>query len=183
MKIRSISLSLLFAFAASPWAAEEFQQQAAHVHGEARLDLVFDQGELVAELESPAESLVGFERQPGNDAERQRLSDARKALEEGGRMLGLPKAAGCRQQAFEIASALLDDGRAEAVADQTGGEGGHADFDLSWKFRCEHPESLTGITPGIFASFPGLQRLHVQALGPWGQKGGDLSPKNALFGF
>ena len=50
--------------------------QDAHVHGEAILQLVIDDSGAFATFKSPAADIVGFERQPETDAEKQAVADA-----------------------------------------------------------------------------------------------------------
>ncbi len=179
MKLSTLTLSLLLASTACPGFADEMEQHGAHVHGEARLDLVLDGNTLAADLESPADSLVGFEHPPRNIDEEQRLADTRNTLKQGAAMLGLPADAGCRQTGFEVTSPLLA-GPAVDAKSPPETEAHHADFDVLWRFECTRPEALTTLTPGLFAAFPGLSTLHLQAIGPGslidgGQRGATLS--------
>lgn len=41
-------------------------------------------------------------------------------------------------------------------------EAAHADIDAAWRFICEHPDMLDGISVRLFDVFPRTQRLQVQ---------------------
>jgi hypothetical protein len=189
----AFTLSLVLA---APTVAEEFHQEGAHVHGEARLDLVLEGNTLSATLESPAINLVGFEHPPRTPDEHAQLDTAQARLRDGAGMLGLPAEAGCRQTRFALASALLEEkghdhahegGRKQETGHDSHDHEGHdhakhdhaaehADFDVNWEFACDRPEAFQRIQPGLFGAFPGLEGLQVQWMGPKGQKGAGLSP-------
>ena len=67
----------------------------AHVHGEAILQLVIDDSGALATFKSPAADIVGFERHPETDAEKQALADALAQLSDFTALFTLPEAAGC----------------------------------------------------------------------------------------
>lgn len=67
----------------------------AHVHGEAILQLVIDDSGALATFKSPAADIVGFERHPETDAEKQAVADALAQLSDFTALFTLPEAAGC----------------------------------------------------------------------------------------
>ena len=78
MKTMRLILSCLFALAMIPaaWAAP------AHVHGEAKLEIVVDGGEFAIRFESPLDGLLGFERAPRTAAEKQAVQTMKATLED-----------------------------------------------------------------------------------------------------
>ena len=67
----------------------------AHVHGEAILQLVIDDSGALATFKSPAADIVGFERHPETDAEKQAVADALAQLSDFTALFTLAEAAGC----------------------------------------------------------------------------------------
>ena len=76
-------------------------QQSAHVHGFASINLAIDDEELQIEFVSPAESIVGFEYEPSNAAERKAVADAIALLRDPAKLLVLPASAGCELHEVE----------------------------------------------------------------------------------
>jgi hypothetical protein len=79
--MKSPSLKMTFAalmvLPVSLYAAEH----VAHVHGAAKLQVAIDGSTATLMLESPLESLVGFEYAPGNKAEKTALAKLAATLE------------------------------------------------------------------------------------------------------
>jgi hypothetical protein len=162
--------------------------QGVHEHGVAELNLVLDDRQLAVELTSPAMNIVGFEHAPRTAAQKRAVADALARLRESEKILGLPAAARCRQESVQVASDLEEShghGHAHGHHDEHGhgaapGHGhdheGHADFEALWRFLCDNPQQLGHIEMRLFGSFPGVERVRVQAVTPRGQIGGELSP-------
>jgi hypothetical protein len=134
-------------------------QGPAHVHGQARLDVVIDGNQLVLTLQAPLDSVVGFEHAPRTAAQRQAAEAALKALADGGRLFRAPAEAGCAPVSQAVESPVL----------QGAASDGHADLDADYRFRCSAPAALTRLELGLFDALPRLQRLDVQIAGPLGQ--------------
>lgn len=169
-------LALFFtATAALGVYAGEHRHHDAHLHGEARLDVVLERNELEAELVSPAANLVGFEHPPHDAEERERLLRAAALLRDGARVLGVPAAAGCRAVESEVESALLEEGAHSGD--------GHAEFHVHYRFQCAKPEALERLGMELFQLFPGIESLRVQAVGPNGQGGAILNAADPEYRF
>lgn len=144
----------------------------AHVHGQAKLEIVIDGPVLAIALASPLDGLVGFEHPPRTAAQKQAAAQALALLKDPARLFTLPAAAQCRAEATEVVAPVLE---GQASKD------GHGDLDATWRFRCAAPEGLTGMEQGLFTAFPRLSRLEVQVAGPRGQRGQGLKrPERAL---
>lgn len=135
--------------------------QKAHVHGQARLEVVVDGPVLSIALESPLDGIVGFEHPPRTPAQKQTAAQALAVLKEPARLFTLPAEAGCRAEATELTAPVLE---GQASKD------GHGDLDARWTFRCTAPDKLATLEQGLFAAFPRLARLDVQVAGPKGQR-------------
>jgi hypothetical protein len=162
MALARIAL-LTLALAATPAVAQ-------HVHGNARLDVAVDEGQLILMLEMPAEVLVGFERAPRTDKERAAIARARQTLEASSDLF-LPSAeASCSAQAARVESPLFDPGAKL---------GHHVDVTATHVFACAHPDRLRAIATSLFERFPRLKRVDVQVASGTGQKAARLTPRQA----
>lgn len=135
-----------------------------HVHGEGRLDVAVDKENLSLNLELPLDVAVGFERKPKNDKEKATLEAAEKILQEAGVLWVINPSAGCQFISAQVGLPKFD--------------GGHADIDASYAYRCANPLDLKTIETSLFKSFKRLYRLEVQHVGPKGQGVVRLTPKN-----
>lgn len=142
----------------------------AHSHGVARLDVAVDGATVSLRLESPLESLLGFERAPRNDAERAQVRAMAQALRAGHPFVPTA-AARCRLDRVELKSLVLapellgESGPAAAgkAADD------HAELDATFVYRCEDAKALQGIDVMMFDHFKRLRRVDTQVAGPKGQ--------------
>jgi len=86
---------------AQPYA-EEFEQHAAHEHGNVTINVALEEKQLVIELDSPAVNVIGFEHEPRTDDERAAVHTASDVLKSGKGLFGLPKDALCLFEGAEI---------------------------------------------------------------------------------
>ena len=177
--------------------------QDAHVHGEAILQLVIDDSGAFATFKSPAADIVGFERQPETDAEKQAVADALAHLSDFTAMFTLPEAAGCTiddaHADFEVEAAGDDhedhdhheegeehhdedehhDEHEHDDEDEMQAEAGHAEFHAEFEMTCADTTNLTSLQTSVFDLFPSLEALEVEAVTPAGQSGAELTPQSA----
>jgi hypothetical protein len=167
MNIRRLTLSILSALALAPpvYAAP------AHVHGEAKLEIIVEGGELAIRFESPLDGLLGFERAPRTTAEKQAVQKMKTTLEDAERLFFLPPEAGCTAQPPKIASPVFTDKAAT----------GHLDLDADYRWQCAKPAALRSVETRLFAEFPRLKRIKLDFVGPGGQKSGRLTPPQPRF--
>jgi hypothetical protein len=156
----------------------------AHVHGQARLDVAVDGRQLSLHLDSPLESLLGFEHPPYNAAQVQAAREMVARLRDAQNLFVATPAAGCLLEGREIESAalaptLLVGGTQAPVAPPRPGEqgGAHGDLDADFTFRCARPAALAGMEVHLFQAFPRLHRLDVQIAAPRGQSATRLTPQ------
>jgi hypothetical protein len=151
----------------------------AHSHGVAKLDVAVDGATITLRLESPLESLVGFERAPRNDAERGQVIAMAKALR-AGNQFAPTTAARCRLDRVVLTSPVLAPellGGAETAAPGKE-EGDHAELEGTFVYRCEDPKALQGIDVMLFDYFKKLARVDAQVAGPKGQSALTLSSRS-----
>lgn len=148
-------------------ASSLVQAGKGHTHGEGRLDVVIDKGTITLNLELPLDAAVGFERAPKNDKEKAALAEGEKALKDAAALWLPTPAAKCSVQSVDVGMPSF-------------GDGGHADIDARYIFRCAEPAALKSIETTVFRQFKRLYRLEVQRAGPGGQGAMRMSPKNPL---
>lgn len=142
----------------------------AHSHGVAYLDVAVDGPTLTLRLESPLDSLVGFERAPRNDAERAQVRAMAQALRSGNQFVPTA-AARCRLDRVDLTSPVLEPellgGAAAALPDKARDD--HAELEGTFVYRCEDPKALQGIDVRLFDHFKRLRQVNAQLIGPKGQ--------------
>lgn len=148
----------------------------AHEHGAAELDAALDGAMLEIELRSPAMNLVGFEHAPRSEADKGKIADARKQLEQPDSLFGLTPAAGCTLAETELESPLFEaDHKHEHEHEEDQGSQ-HSEIHAHYHFKCANPQALTGLDlQGLFKTFPGTEKIQAQLIGPNGQRGVQLS--------
>lgn len=162
MTLRTLAGAILTILMAPAQAAE------VHVHGQARLAVAIDGATLTLMLESPTDSLVGFEHAPTTAKERAAVAALKRSLERPGELFLPTPAAACKPGGVTLASALFE---AEP------GRHGHADLDGEFVFHCARPGQLRDLEVRLFQRFPGLNKLDVEIAGPKGQKAMQLDAR------
>ena len=151
---------------------------SAHSHGVAKLEVAVDGPTLTLRLESPLDSLVGFERAPRNDAERAQVRAMAQALRAGNAFVPTA-AARCRLERVALASPVLaPDLLGEAGAAAPGKTAGdHAELEGTFVYRCADAKALQGVDVMLFDYFKRLGRVDAQAAGPKGQSAAKLTAR------
>lgn len=163
-------------------AHEEHASLDAHEHGVASLNVALDGQTLEIQLQSPAMNLVGFEHEAKSDADKAKVAAARQHLEQPQALFALPIEAKCALQDSELDSPLFG-GHAHDEHEHAD-EHGHSDIDASYRFACANAEALQTLELGsFFGTFPGTEKLEVQLIGPNGQQGAELTPRNSRLSF
>jgi len=152
----------------------------AHEHGVAKVDVAVEGNKLTVALQSPLDSLLGFERAPRTDAERKAAADMLARLRSGGALFKADAAAQCTLSKAEVSAPVLEAaGKAPAAgaaakasvsgAAAKASEGEHADLDASYEYTCAQPQQLRTLDLGLFDAFRRMQRIEVQVAGAQGQ--------------
>ncbi len=181
-------LVLVLVLAAAAAAAAE----RAHQHGVASLQVVLDGNSLTVTLDSPLDNLLGFERGPRTEAERQAVRALAQRLHaETSLMLPSP-AAQCQRQAVElvsdtIAPALLAPAKPPSAPAATAPLAtalpaapaiAHADLQATLRFQCAQPQLLKQLAlAGLFQAFTRLRQIDAAVVAPGVQRGLKLSPR------
>lgn len=159
--LHAVGLALALLAAALPARAGK-----AHEHGAARLDVAVDGAQLTLALEMPLDSVVGYERAPRTEAERQAAAAALARLRGGAALFRTDAAAGCTLASAQVTAPVLEPaaGAAKPPAD------GHADLEANYVFQCAQPARLAAVEVLLFDAFKRLERIEVQAVLAKGQR-------------
>ena len=117
----------------------------AHQHGVVQLGVAVDGKQLSIELDSPLDSLVGFERAPRTDAEKRAAAAVLALLRSPKPPFAPDVAAGCTLQGSEVQASPLDPADAKAAAAKpspapgTAKASAHADLSATFTYTCSQP--------------------------------------------
>ena len=136
-----------------------------HEHGVARLDVAVEAGRVSIEFDTPLDNLLGFERAPRSDAERDKVTALVARLRAGDVLFRIDAAAGCSLEKVDLVSAPIGLGKERSAA----AVGDHADLNGSFDFRCKDGARAGFVEIGLFDAFPGLKRIDLQLATPRGQ--------------
>ncbi|MCO4756826.1 MAG: DUF2796 domain-containing protein [Oceanospirillaceae bacterium] len=172
---------------------------AVHQHGVAELNLALDGKHLELELISPAANIIGFEHAARTDAEKQKVQQSIKKLQQAGQLFALTAAADCRLGRVELASTTDTDEHSgehdndpehhagehehehEHEHDEAGGD--HSDLRVHYYYQCLQPKQLNGLDVLMFKAFPAIEKIHLQLITPQTQQGKLLTPDNPRVSF
>jgi Protein of unknown function (DUF2796) len=114
----------------------------------------------------PLDAMLGFERAPRTDAERQAAAAvlARwRNLDKAAALFATDAAAQCVLTQAQVQAAVLESSPKPAAHNE------HAELDVTYEFTCAQPAQLRSLTLGLFEAFVRIQRVDVQVVGPRGQ--------------
>ena len=126
----------------------------AHEHGKSELKIAIEGNQVVVELESPGNDIVGFEHAAESDQDMAAVEKALAILEKPLALFSPPAEAGC----------TLKEAEAEFET-----EGEHAGFHTHWTMECSAPKALNSLSVTFFEKFPGAEEVEVQAISDGGQ--------------
>ncbi|MEX8518550.1 MAG: DUF2796 domain-containing protein [Leptothrix sp. (in: b-proteobacteria)] len=141
--------------------------EGAHVHGQVRLDIALDGPTLTLQMESPLDSVLGFEHRPQTAAQKQAVVQMKTNLEAATKLFRPDAAAQCAVSKASLESALFEPEVASTAAVKSEV---HMDLDASYEFKCAHPELLKTLQIGLFEGFTRMQKIDVQVAGAKGQR-------------
>lgn len=161
---------LLLALVALPASRAYAASGHAHVHGAATLEVAVDGDRLMLEFSSPLDNLLGFERAPRDDKEKEAVRRLKQQLERAELLFVPTPEAGCTRESARMEAPVLTGGKPDAA--------GHAALTAELAFRCQRVQALSGLEAKVFDAFPRLTRLDVQVAGTRKQVAARLTPKN-----
>lgn len=161
----------------------EHESLSAHEHGVGSLNLVVDGGDVAIELVSPANNLLGFEHLPASNADKAKVKALQAQLNDAGSLFVFPAAADCSVEEVELSSPLFETEKGHEHEHSDKSAESHADIQAHFHFNCTQEAALDQIQVALFSAFPGTERLLLQAIGPKGQQGGELTATQNLIRF
>ncbi len=188
-RLAAVSRLALLALCASAWMSPAHAQHVhgAHEHGVAHLSVAIEGSEVLIELSTPLDNLVGFEHAPATAAQHAALADAEARLGQGAELFRLPEAAGCglAETVLESPSPLRAGKEQPAAHDHDYDHGadaleGHADLIATYRFECARPAALDALRVELFQAFPRLRELRAVRAAEGGQGAAVLKPGAAV---
>lgn len=133
----------------------------AHEHGVAQLDVVVEPERVVFDLDTPLDNVVGFERAPRTDAERERVKAVLARLRDAAALFRIDAAAGCTVSKVELLAPALQAGADAKEA--------HAGLQGHYEFSCKTGSKAGFVELGLFEALATLRRIDLQVVTPRGQ--------------
>jgi hypothetical protein len=165
-----------FAAASAPIVdAPAHVHQHAHVHGVAKLGVAVQDQTVTISLESPLDSVIGFEHAANTPAQKATVDALQARMKAPQDLFRFDAAAACTFSKSEAESAIFQPATANSAAQE------HADLDASFEFTCAHPDKLTTLDVALFQIYPKLKKLDVDVATGKGQFKRDLaSPQRTI---
>lgn len=138
---------------------------AAHVHGEADLGVAVEGPAIVIELSTPLENLIGFERAPRNDVEKNTVEQALARLRAADHLFRVDPAGNCKLGPVTLEAPVLGLGPATPAAST----GEHAEMNASFAFNCTTAEQAKFIELDLFKAFPRMRQISAEIVTAEGQ--------------
>ncbi len=156
-------------------ASANSSENNAHVHGAASLHLVQDGKQVLIELSSPLDNVLGFEHAPRTAAQKQAVQKMTELFDRPASLFTLTAAAQCTAKPARLTAPVLTSGQADGHSDKHDEATEHGQLRAEINFTCLKPDLLKGLTVNLFSAFPDIRRLSVQVAGPRGQSAATLT--------
>jgi Protein of unknown function (DUF2796) len=157
----TVILAIFIQVANAGSAAKKRHQHSAHLHGVAKLNITVEERTATVELESPAESIIGFEHKAKTAADQQKQAKALDLLRNNiSNMLIFEPALGCRLSPINLD--VVQQGQA------------HSEVHGAFAVSCDGPLRGSKIRFGFTKAFPEIQTVNVQVVAPTQQVGASI---------
>ncbi|UFS56962.1 DUF2796 domain-containing protein [Comamonadaceae bacterium M7527] len=155
-----VACALVCAFPLTSLASER------HVHGQSNIELVVSGANLSLRWDMPLDTLVGFEHQAENKAQREALANAQAQLTKAGQWLKPTPAAQCVVASVDVDVPGVEVHEHEAHADHADHDGQAMHADAQWlvSWRCAKPQALQSVELLAMKQWPGMQTVLVQGV-------------------
>lgn len=152
---------------------------SAHEHGVATANIVAEGNTVTVQLQSPSDSIYGFEHEAKTAADIKKRDDAVEKLKSNADKIFLLDAAlGCKIVSSEVKAFVSDDDNAQK--EKTSGKkhkaGTHSEVHATFKFECAKAVAGSAMQFAARSQFKSLRTLKVQVLS--GDKQGGVTIKN-----
>ena len=149
-------LSAYILFSAMPVSAadEDERHHNAHPHGQAKLNIVLDQGELFVALETPAVNILGFEHAPNTTTQQAVLKQANITLSDSQNVVQVT-GGDCKLMAQDIDMPFTDKHQenSEVEHDDHEDHEGHTDVHAEYTFKCANESLVKSLNVSVFKHF------------------------------
>jgi len=176
--MRKLLITLPLAISSIALAQETLPSLHQHVHGVASLDIVIDNNKLQLDLDTPAINIVGFEHEANTPEERNKVTDAKKELNQPVALFGINSSANCELDELEVDIPLLEHDHPHDDEDADH-DHEHSDIDAEYSFTCNNINELKSLDLStFFAKFPATEKINVQLVAPSGQNAFEITAAN-----
>jgi hypothetical protein len=142
-------------------SGHDHHQHNAHVHGEARLELVLEGNTLEMAFHSPAHNLLGFEHEPRTDDERQRTTAAIATLKKGDTLFSLD-GGDCTLQEASVNQQAPTDKHDKHDHQHSSDPETHREFEAQYRYQCTAADTLRRIQIDLTKAFPGVEKITAE---------------------
>ena len=148
--------------------SQEAHNPAAHTHGLAAMTVVYDAGQLLIEINTPAANFLGFEHKPRNTQQRQQVNHLNNNLQNPATAIELTPT--CVIRSVDVAVPFYDAEYGQETVEHNkhhthhhdaSANGDHQDVRVHYEWRCDG-ETLPSITVNLFRHFSGFEKIGVQ---------------------
>lgn len=157
-------------------ASQTHGHSPAHVHGMARIDIALAGDRLEINLDTPLDSLIGFEHAPRSESQRKAAQSMIAILKNGAQLFQITPGAQCSLTDISLNSPALglvaaNQEKKPGTNQNTtpGNPAGHADLSARYRFTCKNPSRASQVDVNLFAATRHLQRIDLQLAVPAGQ--------------
>lgn len=137
---------------------------AAHVHGEVELGIAVEGPAIVIEMRTPLDNLVGFERAPRNDVEKNTVDQTLSRLRAADHLFRIDPAGSCKLGPVTLDAPVLGTGPAAG-----GAKDEHAEMLASFAFNCTAADRVKFIELDLFKAFPRMRQIDAEIVTAEGQ--------------
>ena len=187
MKYSFAYIFIFFTFLIECYAQSSLE---AHIHGEAKLNIVFEGPELLIELKSPSYNLVGFEHAPKTKNQLELLENTISLLKNFKNVADTSTEANCKIADASVSTSMRGIHEDEHHEDehhedehhedehQHSAKEIHSEFSATYSLICNKPENLKSIQLEIFSTFELMEEIAVQMIIQGKQGFAELNPGN-----
>ena len=157
----------------------------AHIHGEAKLNIVFEGPELLIELKSPSYNLVGFEHAPKTNNQLELVENTISLLKNFKNVANTSSEANCKIADASVSTSMRGIHEDEHHEDehhedehQHSAKEIHSEFSATYSLICNKPENLKSIQLELFSTFELMEEIAVQMIIQGKQGFAELNPDN-----
>jgi len=139
--------------------AAELRSRPPHVHGLATLEIAVEDTIFAITFRAPAINVIGFEHAPGTSEEKAAFVQANATFSAGDRLFVAPAEAGCAQHSSALTPIAY-----ETDGDDDKPNAPQADYEVTYRFACLHPNKLAWIDTSLFSAMRNAQRITAKVV-------------------